>query len=98
MTTLEVRRDDFAEARVVHESPAVLADGQALLAVERFGITANVILPGTMDTPANRKAMPDTDPARWVAPSQVAALLVHLASDAASNVNGAVIPILGGEL
>jgi len=43
MTTLEVRRDDFAEARVVHESPAVLADGQALLAVERFGITANVI-------------------------------------------------------
>src|SRR5690349_7089780 len=43
MTTLEVRRDDFAEARVVHESPAVLADGQALLAVERFGLTANVI-------------------------------------------------------
>ena len=62
------------------------------------GITANVILPGTMDTPANRKAMPDADPARWVAPSQVAALLVHLASDAASNINGAVIPILGGEL
>ena len=62
------------------------------------GITGNVILPGTMDTPANRKAMPDADPARWVAPSQVAALLVHLASDAASNITGAVIPILGGEL
>ena len=62
------------------------------------GITANVILPGTMDTPANRKAMPDADPARWVAPAQVAALLVHLASDAGSNINGAVIPILGGEL
>ena len=62
------------------------------------GITANVILPGTMDTPANRKAMPDADPARWVAPSQVAALLVHLASDAALSINGAVIPILGGEL
>ena len=43
MTTLEVRRDDFAEARVLDEPPAVLADGQALLAVERFGITANVI-------------------------------------------------------
>src|SRR4051794_2124785 len=43
MTTLEVRRDDFADARAVDEAPAVLADGQALLAVERFGITANVI-------------------------------------------------------
>jgi NAD(P)-dependent dehydrogenase (short-subunit alcohol dehydrogenase family) len=62
------------------------------------GITANVILPGTMDTPANRKAMPDADPTRWVAPSQVAAMLVHLASDAASNINGAAIPILGGDL
>jgi len=38
-----VRRDDFADARVLDEAPAVLADGQALLAVERFGITANVI-------------------------------------------------------
>ena len=50
------------------------------------GITVNVVLPSTMDTPANRKAMPAADPARWVAPSQVAALLVHLASDAASNI------------
>jgi NAD(P)-dependent dehydrogenase (short-subunit alcohol dehydrogenase family) len=62
------------------------------------GITANVILPGTMDTPANRKAMPDADPSRWVAPSQVASLLVHLVSDAASQMSGAVIPILGGDL
>lgn len=62
------------------------------------GINANVILPGMMDTPANRKAMPNADPTRWVPPSQVAAMLVYLASDAASNINGAVIPILGGDL
>jgi len=62
------------------------------------GIAANVILPGTMDTPANRKAMPDVDPSRWVAPAQVAELLVHLASDQAANISGAVIPILGGDL
>ena len=37
---LEVRRDDLAQARVVEEPPAVLADGEALLAVERFGLTA----------------------------------------------------------
>jgi NAD(P)-dependent dehydrogenase (short-subunit alcohol dehydrogenase family) len=62
------------------------------------GISANVILPGTMDTPANRAAMPDADPAKWVQPAQVASLLVHLASDQASQISGAVIPILGGDL
>ena len=62
------------------------------------GISANVILPGTMDTPANRAAMPGTDPSKWVQPSQVASLLVHLASDEASQISGAVIPILGGDL
>jgi NAD(P)-dependent dehydrogenase (short-subunit alcohol dehydrogenase family) len=62
------------------------------------GIAANVVLPGTMDTPANRAAMPDTDPRQWVQPAQVASLLVHLASDDASQITGAVIPILGGEL
>ena len=62
------------------------------------GISANVILPGTMDTPANRAAMPGADPAKWVRPAQVASLLVHLASDDASQISGAVIPILGGDL
>jgi NAD(P)-dependent dehydrogenase (short-subunit alcohol dehydrogenase family) len=62
------------------------------------GIAANVVLPGTMDTPANRAAMPDADFSKWVRPEQVAAMLVHLASDAASDVSGAVIPIYGGEL
>ena len=62
------------------------------------GISANVILPGTMDTPANRSAMPDADPAKWVQPLQVASLLVHLASDEASQISGAVIPILGSDL
>jgi len=60
-------------------------------------ITANVVLPGTMDTPANRAAMPNADPAKWVQPSQVAALLVHLASDQATNINGAVIPVYGAD-
>lgn len=62
------------------------------------GISANVILPGTMDTPANRAAMPKSDPSKWVQPAQVASLLLHLASDQASQISGAVIPILGGDL
>jgi NAD(P)-dependent dehydrogenase (short-subunit alcohol dehydrogenase family) len=62
------------------------------------GITANVILPGTMDTPANRAAMPNVDFTKWVPTEQVARLMVHLVSDEASAINGAVIPVYGGEL
>jgi NAD(P)-dependent dehydrogenase (short-subunit alcohol dehydrogenase family) len=61
-------------------------------------ITANVILPGTMDTPANRAADPAADFAKWIDPQQVANLVLWLASDAATQVTGAVIPVYGKEL
>jgi NAD(P)-dependent dehydrogenase (short-subunit alcohol dehydrogenase family) len=60
-----------------------------------FGIRANVVSPNTMDTPANRAAMPDADPGKWVQPANVASLLVWLVSDAGAEVNGAVIPLPG---
>ncbi|HEX6879099.1 MAG TPA: SDR family NAD(P)-dependent oxidoreductase [Terriglobales bacterium] len=56
-------------------------------------ITANVILPGTMDTPANREAMPKADPSKWVQPSEVAKVALLLAGDDAAEVNGALIPV-----
>ena len=59
------------------------------------GITANVILPGTMDTPANRKDMPGADTSQWVQPASVASLILWLAGDAGKDVNGAVIPVYG---
>jgi NAD(P)-dependent dehydrogenase (short-subunit alcohol dehydrogenase family) len=59
------------------------------------GITANVILPGTMDTPANRKAMPGADTSQWVQPASVASLIVWLAGDTGNDVTGAVIPVYG---
>src|SRR5258705_5557471 len=61
------------------------------------GLTANVILPGTMDTPANRQVMPGADFAKWVRPATVASLIVWLARDAGRDVNGAVIPVYGSE-
>src|SRR5882724_13004666 len=61
------------------------------------GLTANVILPGTMDTPANRQAMPAADFAKWVRPATVASLTIWLAGDAGRDVNGAVIPVYGSE-
>ena len=62
------------------------------------GLTANVILPGTMDTPANRKAMPNADFSKWVRPASVASLITWLASDAGKDVNGAVIPVYGNDV
>jgi NAD(P)-dependent dehydrogenase (short-subunit alcohol dehydrogenase family) len=59
------------------------------------GITANVILPGTMDTPLNRKFMPHADFSTWVQPSSVASLIVWLASEAGKDVTGAAIPVYG---
>jgi NAD(P)-dependent dehydrogenase (short-subunit alcohol dehydrogenase family) len=64
--------------------------------VKDFGITANAVLPSTIDTPANRTAMPQSDFSKWVAPESIAKLLLFLASDAAADVNGAVVPIYGG--
>ena len=62
------------------------------------GVAANVILPGTIDTPANRKAMPDADVSKWVQPESIAKLITWLAGDAGKDVNGAVIPVFGGSL
>jgi NAD(P)-dependent dehydrogenase (short-subunit alcohol dehydrogenase family) len=60
-----------------------------------LGITANVVLPSTIDTPLNREAMPKADFSQWVAPESIAKTLVYLASDGAGDVSGAVIPIYG---
>ena len=58
-------------------------------------ITANLVLPGTMDTPANRAAMPGADRSTWVSPVDVAEAIFWLSSDAASQVNGAAVPVGG---
>jgi NAD(P)-dependent dehydrogenase (short-subunit alcohol dehydrogenase family) len=57
--------------------------------------SANTVLPGTMDTPGNRSGDPKADGCQWVQPSQVAAILLHLASDAGGQITGAAIPIYG---
>ena len=61
----------------------------------RFGVTANVVLPSTLDTAKNRAAFPKADYSRWVAPESVAKIILWLASDAAADISGAVIPVYG---
>ncbi len=58
-------------------------------------IRANVILPGTMDTPGNRAAMPKANFPKWVKPAHVAGLVLLLASESGSDISGAAIPIYG---
>jgi len=61
-------------------------------------ISANILLPATMDTPGNRSAMPAADFTKWVQPGEVAKMLIHLASSRPGQISGAAIPIYGGEL
>jgi NAD(P)-dependent dehydrogenase (short-subunit alcohol dehydrogenase family) len=65
------------------------------LEIKETGVTANVVLPSVIDTPANRAAMPDADYSKWVTAESIAHLLVWLASGKAADVNGAVIPMYG---
>jgi NAD(P)-dependent dehydrogenase (short-subunit alcohol dehydrogenase family) len=78
-------------------SKAALVSLMKTVALENkdSGITANVILTGTIDTPANRKDMPGADVSQWVQPASIASLIVWLAGDAAKDVTGAVIPVYG---
>ena len=58
-------------------------------------VTVNAVLPSILDTPQNRKDMPDADPAQWVAPADLAAVLLFLASPQARAITGALIPVTG---
>lgn len=63
--------------------------------VKAHGINVNCVLPGTIDTPANRDAMPNADFSRWVPPSELTHVILFLSSDYARAVHGAAIPVYG---
>ncbi|RKQ96519.1 SDR family NAD(P)-dependent oxidoreductase [Maricaulis maris] len=58
-------------------------------------VTVNAVLPSIIDTPANRADMPDADPSDWVAPDDLAAVILFLASEQARAVTGALLPVTG---
>lgn len=75
---------------------AVIYLTQTLAAeLKESGIGVNCVLPGTIDTPQNRRDMPNADFTKWVAPAAIADVMLFLASDAARAVSGAAVPVYG---
>jgi NAD(P)-dependent dehydrogenase (short-subunit alcohol dehydrogenase family) len=75
---------------------AVLKLTEAMAAeFKDHGVNVNAVLPSTIDTPSNREAMPHADFDRWVTADEVADAMLWLASDAASAVHGAALPVYG---
>lgn len=75
---------------------ALLALVQAIAAeVLEDGVRINAVLPSTIDTPANRKAMPNADPSKWVSRESLCDVIGFLLSDAARDVSGAALPVYG---
>jgi NAD(P)-dependent dehydrogenase (short-subunit alcohol dehydrogenase family) len=78
-----------AKTAVLRLTESLAAEGK------RDGVRVNCVLPGTLDTPANRKAMPDADPSGWVPVDALIDVLLFLASPAARAVHGAALPVFG---
>lgn len=78
-----------AKAGVIRLTESMAAE------LREHGINVNCVLPTIIDTPGNRADMPDADPARWVAPGDLAEVIAFLASPAARAVHGAALPVTG---
>src|SRR3954447_12465205 len=68
---------------------------EALAAEWKGKITVNAVLPSIIDTAANRASMPKAEFDKWVTPQELAEVILFLASDAASGITGALIPVAG---
>ncbi|HEY7769801.1 SDR family oxidoreductase [Longimicrobium sp.] len=74
---------------------ALLTLTEAIAEENRGGVRANAVLPGTIDTPANRAAMPGADYSRWTPPEEIARVVLFLASPESAPVSGAAVPVYG---
>ncbi|WP_428150146.1 SDR family NAD(P)-dependent oxidoreductase [Brevundimonas sp.] len=79
-----------ASKSAVHRLTEALAEE-----LKSTSVTVNAVLPSILDTPQNREDMPDADPAKWVQPSDLAEVMLFLASPASRAITGALIPVTG---
>ncbi len=76
-----------SKAGVIRLTEAISAENR------RFGVNANCVLPGTLDTPRNREARPGADFSQWVDPASVADVIVFLSSSYARDLHGVALPV-----
>jgi NAD(P)-dependent dehydrogenase (short-subunit alcohol dehydrogenase family) len=84
-----------AAAYAASKSAVVTLARTVAAEVLEHGVRVNAILPSTLDTPANRAAMPKADPSRWVSLDSAAGVVAFLLSDAARDISGAALPVYG---
>lgn len=77
------------KAAVVHLTEVLAAESVGM------NVQVNAVLPSVIDTAANRAAMPEADPARWVRPESLGRVIRFLCSADAGDVSGAVVPVYG---
>lgn len=77
----------------VSKGGVILLTEALAMEVRDHGVTANVVIPSTLDTPANRDAFPKADFSKWVPPEHIAETMLFLCSDEAGSINGARISV-----
>jgi NAD(P)-dependent dehydrogenase (short-subunit alcohol dehydrogenase family) len=88
--------DAPGDAAYAAAKAALTALSQAVAAeVLADGVRVNLILPSTIDTPANREAMPDADHSRWVSTASLGGVIEFLLSERARDISGAALPVYG---
>jgi NAD(P)-dependent dehydrogenase (short-subunit alcohol dehydrogenase family) len=78
-----------AKAAVIRLTEAMAAE------LREKNVNVNCVLPTIIDTPENRRAMPGADASRWVAPDDLANVVLFLASQRAKAIHGAAVPVSG---
>lgn len=74
---------------------AVMRFTEALASETKDNLTVNAIMPSIIDTPQNRRDMPDADASKWVTAVELVDVMVFLSSNKASGVNGVLMPVTG---
>jgi NAD(P)-dependent dehydrogenase (short-subunit alcohol dehydrogenase family) len=88
--------DAAGDAAYAASKAALVALGQAIAAeVLAHGVRVNTVLPATIDTPANRQAMPNADTSRWVSTDSFGDVIAFLLSERSRDVSGALLPVYG---
>ncbi|MGI0069999.1 MAG: SDR family NAD(P)-dependent oxidoreductase, partial [Nitrosopumilaceae archaeon] len=85
----------FDAAYVASKSGVIRLVESSSEEVKTKGINVNCVLPSIIDTEENRKAMPQANFAKWVKPSEIAKVILFLASEDSRPINGAAIPVYG---